>query len=73
MDHSEKVSELRIALLRVLPFAEAIAVHLDRVSAEFPQAGGLGLMAQEAVARAKDTLAVDPGEGIELTARKKKR
>ena len=53
MDHQEKITELRIALLQLIPFAEAQASYLEGIAKELPIARDLESGAQEAVAFAR--------------------
>ena len=56
MDHHEKITELRIALLQLMPFAEAHASYLEAIANELPMARELESEAHEAVAFARASI-----------------
>ena len=56
MHHVESITELRLALLQLLPFAEAQAEQLEEFYEEFPEAVALGARAHEVLAFARGTL-----------------
>jgi len=56
MDQHEKITELKIALLQLMPFAEAHASYLEGIASELPIARELENEAQEAVAFARASI-----------------
>jgi hypothetical protein len=56
MDHHETIAELRIALLQLIPFAEAHASYLEAMSQELPLARKLESEAHDAVAFARASI-----------------
>ena len=56
MNDIEKIYELRIALLQLMPFAEAHASYLEGIAEELPMARKLEGEAQEAVAFARASI-----------------
>ena len=56
MDHQEKITELTIALLQLMPFAEAHASYLEGIAKELPMARELESEAHEAVAFARASI-----------------
>jgi hypothetical protein len=56
MDHHQTITELRIALLQLIPFAEAHASYLEGIAKELPLARELESEAQEAVAFARASI-----------------
>jgi hypothetical protein len=56
MDHYETVTELRIALLQLIPFAEAHASYLEGIAKDVPLARELENEAHEAVAFARASI-----------------
>ena len=56
MDHQEKITELTIALLQLMPFAEAHASYLEGIAEEVPSARELETEAHGAVAFARASI-----------------
>ena len=56
MDHHQTITELRIALLQLIPFAEAHASYLEGIAKELPLARELESEAHEAVAFARASI-----------------
>ena len=56
MNDHEKITELRIALLQLMPFAEAHASYLEGIAKEVPMARKLESEAHEAVAFARASI-----------------
>ena len=56
MDQHKQITELRIALWQLIPFAEAHASYLEEIAKELPIARKLESEAQEAVAFARASI-----------------
>jgi hypothetical protein len=56
MEPQEKITELRIALLQLIPFAEAHESYLEGIAKELPMAHELKSEAHEAVAFARASI-----------------